>query len=66
MITSRCTECQQTMLDGVLKHLESCTAKSFERGYYIDTARPPAIRIEFDSATEQKEWMDNLKKGQSS
>lgn len=62
MITSKCTECGATMLDGVLKHSKECSANKFlpQVGYEL---RPPAIELHFDSLEEQEAWLNRLKNG---
>jgi hypothetical protein len=61
-ITSRCTECQSTMLDGILTHSKDCSANNFipKVDYGIT---PPPIELHFDSLEEQEAWIDKLKTG---
>lgn len=58
-ITSRCTECGATSLDGVLRHSESCTASIMapKSGFgYL----PPATELIFSSKKDQKAFMTKL------
>lgn len=60
MITSRCTECSATTLDGVLTHTDKCSANNFLPKVSTDYLRPPAIELRFDSKEEQDNFFKNL------
>lgn len=65
MITSRCTECGATTLDGVLKHSDKCTATALQgiTGYGMI---PPATEIIFSSEKAKTKFYKNLNQGQGS
>jgi hypothetical protein len=60
MITSRCTACNATTLDGVLTHAKGCIAAKPQIMYHTPL---PAIELHFDSLEEQEKWLENLKSG---
>lgn len=60
-ITTRCTGCGATSLDGVLTHADSCLAKK-PATITLENKLPP-IAIQFDTPEEQKKFEAKLKKG---
>lgn len=61
MITSRCTECSASSIDGVLTHADTCSAT--KPNVITAESREPAIELKFDSPTEQQAFMDKLTQG---
>jgi len=60
-ITIRCTECGVTSQDGLLSHLDTCSANKFLPiiGHGM---MPPATELVFGSEAERKKFMRNLNK----
>lgn len=58
-----CTECKQKSEDGILEHLETCTANLFKPTISTDYLRPLAQAIEFESKEEQDKFYPGLSGG---
>ena len=56
-----CAECKAVSQDGVLQHIDSCSANMFKRrtGYGI---QPPATVLHFDTKKERGVFMRNISK----
>ena len=65
MITSRCTECGVSSVDGVLTHALTCSSTALKPQYGTEI-RPPALELRFDSPQEQQAWLDKFKTGSAS
>lgn len=57
-----CTECGAKSEDGILEHLDTCSANSLAPMIGLEQ-RPPSQTVTFDTPEEQAEFMRNLTRG---